>query len=68
MKRFKVETQSAGGPWVTAFIGNAPNNGKLLAYMPTTGTANVRFVRFTMLSNHGDPLFMDVMEFSVRGR
>ena len=35
--------------------------------MPKAGKANVRFVRFTMLSNHGDTLFMDVMEFSVRG-
>ncbi|MGZ5307239.1 MAG: M36 family metallopeptidase [Actinomycetota bacterium] len=67
VKRFKVETKTAGGRWVTAFVGTAPNNGKLLAYVPTTGTAGVRFVRFTMLSNHGDPLFMDVMEFSVRG-
>ncbi len=68
VKRFKVETQTAGGDWITAFAGRAPNNGKLLTYVPTTGMGNVRFVRFTMLSNHGDPLFMDVMEFSVRGR
>ncbi len=67
VKRFRVETK-AGGGWVTAFEGNAPNNGKLKTYVPTKGKANVRFVRFTMLSNHGDPLFMDVMEFSVRGR
>jgi len=32
------------------------------------GKANVRFVRFTMLSNYGDPLFMDVMEFTVHGK
>jgi extracellular elastinolytic metalloproteinase len=68
VKTFKVETQTAGGRWITAFVGSAPNNGKLLTYIPTAGTSNVRFVRFTMLSNHGDPLFMDVMEFSVRGK
>lgn len=68
VKRFKVETKTAGGRWITAFVGDAPNNGKLLAYVPRNGKVNVRFVRFTMLSNHGDDLFMDVMEFSVRGR
>jgi hypothetical protein len=67
VKKFKVESKTANGGWVTAFVGSAPNNGKLLTYVPKTGTANVRLVRFTMLSNHGDPLFMDVMEFSVRG-
>ncbi|MEO8422880.1 MAG: M36 family metallopeptidase [Actinomycetota bacterium] len=67
VKKFKVETKTANAGWVMAFIGSAPNNGKLLTYVPKTGTANVRFVRFTMLTNHGDPLFMDVMEFSVRG-
>jgi extracellular elastinolytic metalloproteinase len=67
VKRFKVETQTAGGTWITAFVGHAPNNGRLVTYVPKTGRANVRFVRFTMLSNHGDPLFMDVMEFMVRG-
>ena len=68
VKRFKVETKTTGGGWVTAFVGDAPSNGKLLTYVPHTGKANVRFVRFTMLSNHGDPDFMDVTEFSVRGR
>jgi hypothetical protein len=68
VKKFKVETKTANGNWVTAFVGTAKSNGKLKAYTPTNGKANVRFVRFTMLSNHGDPLFMDVMEFSVRGK
>jgi hypothetical protein len=49
-------------------VGSAKSNGKLKAYTPNTGKTNVGFVRFTMLSNHGDPLFMDVMEFSVRGK
>ena len=67
VKRFKVETKTAGGAWITAFVGDAPSNGKLLKYVPKAGKDNVRFVRFTMLSNHGDKLFMDVMEFSVHG-
>jgi hypothetical protein len=68
VKEFKVETKTAAGNWVTAFEGTANNNGNLKVYTPRTGKANVRFVRFTMLSNHGDPLFMDVLEFSVRGK
>jgi hypothetical protein len=68
VKKFKVETKTANGNWITAFVGNAKNNGKLNPYTPTRGKADVRFVRFTMLSNHGDPLFMDVLEFSVRGK
>ena len=68
VKKFKVETKTAGGQWVTAFVGKAKNNGNLKVFTPRHGKANVRFVRFTMLSNYGDPLFMDVMEFSVRGK
>ncbi len=68
VKKFKVETKTAGGNWITAFTGTAKNNGVLKTFTPKTGKANVRFVRFTMLSNHGDSLFMDVMEFSVRGK
>ncbi len=67
VKKFMIETKS-GGHWVTAFVGNAPNNGRLLTYIPTAGKKNVRFIRVTMLSNHGDPLFMDVIEVSVRGK
>ena len=68
VKKFKFETKTNGGAWITAFVGTAPSNDKLLKYVPHAGTANVRFVRFTMLSNHGNPLFMDVMELSVRGK
>ena len=68
VKKFKVETKTANGNWITAFTGTAKNNGILKSFTPKTGKANVRFVRFTMLSNHGDPLFMDVMEFTVHGK
>ena len=67
VKRFKIQTRSVGGDWIRAFVGTAPANGKLVKYLPVAGTDDVRFVRLTMLSNHGDPLFMDVMELSVRG-
>jgi hypothetical protein len=68
VKKFKVETKTANGQWITAFTGTAKSNGVLKTFAPKTGNANVRFVRFTMLSNHGDPLFMDVMEFRVHGK
>ena len=68
VKKFKVETKRPGGAWVTAFVGTASNLGNLKVYRPKRGKADVRFVRFTMLSNHGDPLFMDVMEFTVHGK
>ena len=42
-------------------------NGVLRTYQPDAGTRNVRFVRFIMRSNHGDPEFMDVLEVTVRG-
>ena len=68
VKKFKVETKTAGGKWITAFTGTAKNDGALRSFTPKKGKANVRFVRFTMLSNYGDPLFMDVMEFTVHGK
>ena len=68
VKGFMIETSSNGHRWVTAFVGSAPNNGKLLNYVPKAGKKNVRYVRFTMLSNHGDKLFMDVMELTVHGK
>lgn len=68
VKRFMIETSSNGHRWITAFVGRAPNNGKLLTYIPTAGKKNVRYVRFTMLSNHGDKLFMDVMELTIHGK
>ncbi len=68
VKKFKVETKTANGGWVTALVAIAKNNGNLKSYTPKTGKANVRSVRFTMLSNYGDSDFMDVMEFTVHGK
>jgi extracellular elastinolytic metalloproteinase len=66
VKDFKIETKS-GGRWVTALVGTSPSDGRLHVYVPSGGTDNVRFIRFTMLSNHGDKLFMDVLELTVHG-
>ena len=48
--------------------GSVVANGKFVVFTSRIGTGNVRYVRFTMLTNHGDPLFMDMLELSVRGK
>ena len=68
VKAFTIETRkNANAPWRTAVTANAPSDGQLHAYTPTAGTGGVRFVRFTMRSNHGDANFMDILEVTVRG-
>jgi hypothetical protein len=68
VKGFTIETRkNANAPWKTAVTANAASDGQLHAYTPTAGSAGVRFVRFTMRSNHGDANFMDVLEVTVRG-
>ncbi len=68
VKKFRIETKGKRGGWVTALTGKVDNNAKFKVFKPKAGTKNVLFVRFTMLSNHGDPLFMDMLELSVRGK
>jgi hypothetical protein len=67
VKGFEIWTRTAGGDWRKAFVGSAPATGKLKTYVPTKGKKNVRFIRFVMVSNHGNSAFMDVLEVSVRG-
>ncbi len=67
VKRFQIQTRGRHGPWVTAVRGRSRANGVLRTFTPTQGTANVRMIRFVMLSNHGNPDFMDVLEVTVRG-
>jgi extracellular elastinolytic metalloproteinase len=69
VKRFEVQTKrTADGAWRLAVEGSVGATGRLKAFDATAATNNVRFIRFVMLSNHGDPLFMDVLEVSVRGQ
>jgi hypothetical protein len=68
VKKFTIETRNAGGEWVIAVTGVADADGVLHTFRARAGRQNVRFVRFTMKSNHGDELFMDVLEVTVRGR
>jgi hypothetical protein len=51
-----------------AVSGVADADGVLHTFRARAGRQNVRFVRFTMKSNHGNELFMDVLEVTVRGR
>jgi hypothetical protein len=68
VKRFQVLTRTrAGAPWVLAVQAKAKSDGLLHAFSLAAGATDVRSIRFVMLSNHGNRLFMDVLEVSVRG-
>jgi extracellular elastinolytic metalloproteinase len=67
VKKFEIWTRTGKGDWRKAVTASAPSNGRLKTYVPAKGTQNVRFVRFVMVSNHGNRAFMDVLEVSVRG-
>ncbi|HEX6845083.1 MAG TPA: M36 family metallopeptidase [Actinomycetota bacterium] len=68
-KAFDVYTRTANGSWVLALrVRSGAVSGRLATYVPTAGRANVRTVKFVMVENRGDPYFMDMTEFSVRGR
>ncbi|MCI0633054.1 MAG: M36 family metallopeptidase [Actinobacteria bacterium] len=68
VKRFTIETRTAGGRWVVAVSDIVDNDGVLHTFKAQAGKQNVRFIRFTMRSTHGDDVFMDVLEVTVRGR
>jgi hypothetical protein len=66
---FKIQTRTRKGDWKTAYQRSAALPlGVMNTLLPQRGTRqNVRFVKLIMLDNYGDPLFMDVLELSVRG-
>jgi hypothetical protein len=69
VKAFDVFTRPLHGAWTLAYRRTGGlSSGVLHRLVPRDGDRNVRFVRLTMKSNHGEPYFMDVTEFSVRGR
>jgi hypothetical protein len=70
VKGFTIQTRTLHGGWITVVKANAGNDGVLRTYEPSGsgGLTRVRFVRFIMRSTHGDDLFMDVIEVTVRGR
>lgn len=67
VKRFTIETRKASGNWVVALSDTVDNDGVLHTFKAKAGKQNVRFIRFTMRSTHGDDVFMDVLEVTVRG-
>ncbi|MFN8233047.1 MAG: M36 family metallopeptidase [Actinomycetota bacterium] len=70
VKGFTIQTRTQNGDWITVVKANAKNDGELRTYEPKgpKGSKNVRFIRFIMRSTHGDALFMDVLEVTVRGK
>jgi hypothetical protein len=68
VKHFQIQTRTnSDAPWKTAVDAKAKSDGVLRSFDATAGKKNVKIVRFVMLSNHGDPFFMDVLEVTVRG-
>ena len=69
VKAFDILTRTANGSWVLAYrTATALPQGRLTKLTPTAGRATVRYVKLTMRTNRGHPLFMDMSELSVRGR
>ncbi len=66
-KTFSIYTKRAGRRWVLAFSGGKLRTGRLNRLVPSAGTRNVRFVKLVLLTNRGDPSYMDASELSVRG-
>ena len=50
VRRFTIETRTAGGNWVVAVTDNVDNDGVLHTFKAKAGKQNVRFIRFTMRS------------------
>lgn len=68
VRSFRIQTRTLHGPWVTALARlKVLPAGRLNRLLPQRGKKNVIAVRLTMLSNRGNPYFMDMSELSVRG-
>ena len=66
-KTFTIYTKKAGGTWVLAYSGKKLKTGKLNKLIPSAGANNVRFVKLVLLTNRGNPSYMDMSELTVRG-
>ncbi|MGZ5297041.1 MAG: M36 family metallopeptidase, partial [Actinomycetota bacterium] len=66
-KTFKIYTKRAGGRWVLAYSGGKLKTGRLNKLVPKAGAKNVRFVKLVLLTNRGNPSYMDASELTVRG-
>ncbi len=66
-RTFKIYTKKAGGAWVLAYAGGKLKTGRLNTLIPTGGKRGVRFVKLVLLTNRGNPSYMDASELTVRG-
>jgi extracellular elastinolytic metalloproteinase len=66
-KTFAIYTKKAGGRWVLSYSGGRLKTGRLNKLIPSAGTSNVRFVKLELLTNRGNPSYMDASELTVRG-
>ncbi len=68
VKSFTIETRSGHRAWVTAVVNTKSFPlGRFVTFVPKAGSTRVTQIRFTMRSNRGNPLFMDMLDISVRG-
>jgi extracellular elastinolytic metalloproteinase len=66
-RTFTIYTKKSGGKWVLAFSGGKLKIGRLNKLIPSAGASNVRFVKLVLLTNRGNPAYMDASELTVRG-
>ena len=66
-RTFTIYTKKAGGTWVLAYSGGKLKTGRLNTLIPSAGAKNVRFVKLVLLTNRGNPSYMDMRELTVRG-
>ncbi len=66
-RTFTIYTKKAGGAWVLAYSGKKLKTGRLNKLIPSAGANNVRFVKLVLLTNRGNPSYMDMSELTVRG-
>jgi extracellular elastinolytic metalloproteinase len=66
-RTFAIYTKKGGGRWVLAYSGGKRKIGRLNTLIPVAGASNVRFVKLVLLTNRGNPSYMDASELTVRG-
>ncbi|HXV58194.1 MAG TPA: carboxypeptidase regulatory-like domain-containing protein, partial [Gaiellaceae bacterium] len=67
--RIQTSKTAASGSWTTVKTGAfALAEAHALNTIPIAKRKAVRYVRFTITSNHGDPDFMDLAELEVYGK
>jgi extracellular elastinolytic metalloproteinase len=71
LKRFRLEVSKSGTSWSPVMTGTfgLADQGHLNLVSPLVPTRKaVRYVRLTMLANHGDPDYVDMSELEIYGK